>query len=143
IGLLTHPQLSSMPATSLPPTIGQSSSASSMLLQLSSPRWQRPLTTVAPAPQASAVAPQAPPAPQLAALTHWFAMQVPPPVHELAVPGAVHAVPAFVELVEQRPAAAPAVQTLLHSSSPSSTVRQPPPGQSASRTQEAPGLPER
>src|SRR5215813_1497331 len=118
IGLFGQPQLSSMPATSLPLTIGHSSSGSSMLLQLSSPRWQRPLTTVAPgvAPplvQARAVAPQ---------------------VQMLAVPGAVQVAPALPELAEHRPEVVPAVQTLLHSSSVSSMVRQPPPGHCESRT---------
>src|SRR5262249_30314903 len=148
IGLFGQPQLSSMPATSLPLTIGHSSSGSSMLLQLSSPRWQRPLTTVAPgvAPplvQARAVAPQAPPVPQLALLTHWLAMQVPPPVQMLAVPGAVQVAPALPELAEHRPGVVPAVQPLPHSSSVSSMVRQPPPGHCESRTHDRPGTLER
>src|SRR6185295_16803870 len=92
-GLFAQPQLSSIPATSLPLAIGQSSSASSTLLQLSSPRWQRPLTTVAPAPHASAVAPQVPPAPQPALLTHWTAMQVPPTQVPPAAPGDVQVAP--------------------------------------------------
>src|SRR5262245_9548853 len=71
---------------------------------------------------------------------HWLATQIaPPPVQVLTVPGAAQAVPGLVELAEQRPAVVPAVHTLLHSSSPSSMFRQPPPGQSASRTQEVPG----
>src|SRR4029079_12075465 len=116
-GLFAQPQLSSMPAASLPPAIGQSSSGSSTWLQLSSPRWQRPLTTVAPAPQASAVAPQAPEAPQFAAATHGVALQMRPRVRVPAVPGVVQTVPALDEFAEQSPDAAPAVQTLLHSSS--------------------------
>src|SRR5262245_2099283 len=100
MGLFGQPQLSSIPATSLPPAIGKTSSGSSMLLQLSSPRWQRPLTTVAPGPQAVRVAPQEPPAPQMAALAHWRATQVPPPVQVLAVPGAVQVVPGFPEFAE-------------------------------------------
>src|SRR4029453_4443876 len=119
-GLFAQPQLSSMPATSLPPVIGHCSSASSTLLQLSSPRWQRPLTTGAP-PQALTVAPQVPPAPQSAATTHRLATQVPPPRQAPpATPGVVQTVPGLLELAEQRPDVAPAVHTLLHISSGSS-----------------------
>src|SRR5262245_21187638 len=94
-------------------------------------------------PQALVVEPQEPPALQLALATRWLATHVPPPVHVPAVPGAVQTVPALPELEEQRPEVLPAVHTLLHSSSGSSRLRQPPPGHWASLMHGAPGTLER